>query len=375
MAARLRLYVGPAVPIPVDAALIEALVSVSVTSATPSAPGIFQLVFEIDPRSPLVTLFVASGSSSLPILRVVIAAEVNGVETILIDGVRTRHDISPGDVGKPTRLTITGEDLSRVIDYIEFPDLRYPAMPDFARVALILAKYAFLGIVPKVIPSVLLDVPLPTGTIPQQQGTDLKYIKKLADDVGYIFMMQPGLAVGQSFAYWGPDFRVGEVQPAISFDLDAARNIETGDAGVDTQEAKLPIVVIQNPETKIPIPIPVVSNPILNPPLGAIPPIPLKVERVRGSAKHNPVQAALIGMAKAARSQVGYSRVSGTLDAVRYGRLLEPHKLVGLRGFGVAYDGLHYVEKVKSTFSEGELRQEFELTRNGLVSTVPKVPA
>ena len=375
MAAKIKLYIGPAVPIPATHEVIDALVSVSVTSASGDGPAVFQLVFEIDPRSPLVTLFVASGAASIPIVRVVIAAEIDGHETILIDGVRTQHSVSPGDVGKPTRLTITGEDLCRILDYIEIPDIRYPAMPDFARVALVLAKYAFLGIVPKVIPSVLLDVPLPTGRIPQQQGTDLKYIRKLAEDVGYVFMMQPGLTVGQSFAYWGPDLRVGEVQPAISFDMDAARDMSGGDGSVDTQQAKLPIVVIQNPETKVPIPIPAITNPILNPPLGAIPPIPLKVETITGSAKHNPVQAALIGMAKAARSQVGYSKVHGTLDATRYGRLLQPHKLAGLRGFGVAYDGIHYVEKVTSTFSEGELKQDFELTRNGLLSTVEKVLA
>jgi hypothetical protein len=375
MAAKIKLYIGPAVPIPATHEVIDALVSASVTSASAEAPGVFQLVFEIDPRSPLVTLFVASGSSSIPIIRVVIAAEIDGHETILIDGVRTQHSISPGDVGKPARLTITGEDLSRVLDYIEFPDIRYPAMPDFARVALVLAKYAFLGVLPKVIPSVLLDVPLPTQKIPQQVGTDLKYIRKLAEDVGYVFMMQPGLVVGQSFGYWGPDLRAGEIQPAINFDMDVARDMSGGSGSVDTQEAKLPIVVIQNPQTGIPIPIPAIANPILNPPLGAIPPIPLKIEVVPGTAKYNPVQAALIGMAKAARSQVGYSKVSGSLDATRYKRLLEPHKLVGLRGFGVTYDGIHYVEKVTSSFSRGELTQQFELTRNGLLSTVERVMA
>ena len=374
MAARVKLYIGPAIPIPAIPEVMDALVSVSVTSASSDGPGVFQLIFELDSRSPLNILFIATAGASIPLVRVVIAVEVNGVESILIDGVSTRHNITPGQVGESSKLTITGEDLSRVLDYIELPDIRYPAMPDFARVALIVAKYAFFGIIPKVIPSALLDIPLPTGRIPQQQGTDLKYINKLADDVGYVFMMTPGFAVGQSFAYWGPDLRIGEVQPALSLDMDAVRNVSSGQASVDTQNAKLPIVIIQNPETKVPIPIPAVANPILNPPLGAIPPIPLKVERIRGSAKLNPVQAALIGMAKAAKSQVGYSKVSGQVDAMRYGRLLEPHKLIGLRGFGDAYDGLHYVEKVKSDFSDGELKQDFDLTRNGVLSTVPVVP-
>lgn len=375
MSVRLKLYIGPAVPLPAPPEVIDALVSASVTSASARAPGVFQLVFELDARSPLTTLFLVGGGVSIPLVRVVIAAQVFGRETVLIDGVMTNHALSAGPNPGSTRLTVTGEDLSRVLDYLELPDIRYPAMPDFARVALIVAKYAFLGIIPKVIPSILLDVPLPTGTIPQQQGTDLKYVQKLADDVGYIFMMQPGPAVGMSFAYWGPDLRVGEVQPALSYDVDAHRNVESAGGTFDTQNATLPIVVIQNPETKVPIPIPAIANPLLDPPLGLVPRIPLRIVRSEGAAKQTPIQAALIGMAKAARSQVGASRVSGKVNPLRYGRLLEPHKLVGLQGAGPTYDGIHYVEKVTTNFAEGEISQDYELTRNGVLSTVPKVAA
>ena len=105
------------------------------------------------------------------------------------------------------------------------------------------------------------------------------------------------------------------------------------------------------------------------------PALSLKIVRFEGAAKQTPIQAALIGMAKAARSQVGYSKVSGKVNPLRYGRLLEPHKLVGLQGAGPAYDGLHYVEKVTTNFAEGEISQDFELTRNGVLSTLPKVAA
>jgi hypothetical protein len=371
----MRLYIGPAAPLPVSPEILDALVSVSVTNATPDAPGVFQLVFDIDQRSELTTLFVLSGGVPIPMIRVVIAARMNGADTILIDGVMTHHEVTPGPALGTARLSCTGEDLSRVMDYIPFDFIRYPAMPDFARVALILAKYAFLGVVPAVVPSVLLDVPLPTSKIPQHRGKDLSYIKSLAERVGYVFMMRPGLTVGQSFAYWGPDLRFGEVQPALNLDMDAYRNIQQGSASFDTQKGSIPIVVIQNPETKAPIPIPIVVNPVLNPPLGAIPPIPLRVDLMSDTAHLNPMQAAMIGMARAAKSQVGPLRVTGTLDVTTYGRLLEPHKLVGLRGFGPAYTGLYYVERVTTAFNAGSLTQDFVLSRNGLVSTVEKVPA
>ena len=58
-------------------------------------------------------------------------------------------------------------------------------MPDFARVALILAKYAPLGMVPLVIPSVLTDVPIPVDRIPVHKGKDYGYVKALAAEAGY----------------------------------------------------------------------------------------------------------------------------------------------------------------------------------------------
>ncbi len=374
-ASEMRLYIGPAVPVPVGADVLDALVSANVTSATADSAADFQLVFDLDQRSPLHTLFLLSGGAPIPMIRVVIALRVNGVETILVDGVMTNHEVTAGPADGVSRLIVTGEDLSRVLDYIAFPGIKYPAMPMFARVATILAKYAFLGIIPKVIPSVLLDVPLPTERIPEHQGKDLQYIKKLADKVGYVFMMQPGDAVGTSYAYWGPEIRVGEIQPALNYDMDAHKNLQNVSGNYDNQNAKLPIVIIQNPETKVPIPIPIVSNPILNPPVGAVPPIPLQIEPIVGAAKYNPVQAALIGLAKAAQVNKAPLKISGQLDVSRYGRLLEPHKLVGLRGFGAAFNGLYYVEMVRTELAEGALTQSFELTRNGLLSTVEKVPA
>jgi hypothetical protein len=80
-------------------------------------------------------------------------------------------------------------------------------------------------------------------------------------------------------------------------------------------------------------------------------------------------------MAKAAQANKAPVKIKGDLDVSRYGRLLQPHKMVGLRGFGAAFNGLHYVEMVKTIFAPGSLTQSFELTRNGLLSTVEKVPA
>jgi hypothetical protein len=66
---------------------------------------------------------------------------------------------------------------------------------------------------------------------------------------------------------------------------------------------------------------------------------------------------------------------SGDLDVPRYGRVLKARGLVGVRGVGIAFDGLYYVNSVTHNIKRGEYKQSFRLSRNGLISTLPKVPA
>jgi hypothetical protein len=372
---RLSLFIGPAVPIAASRTVMEALKSVTVTSGTDGPTG-FQLTFDLSTHSPLHTVFLlAGGGSPLPILRVVIAVAVGGSTQVLVDGVVTNQEVASGEKPGRAALTVTGEDLSRVMDYIDFSGFPFPAMPDFARVALILAKYAVLGVIPKVIPSILIDVPIPTEKVPGQQGNDLAYIRYLADRVGYSFYMEPGDAVGTSYAYWGPEIRVGKPQPALNLDMDAHTNVESLSFNYNADAAVLPIVMIQNPQSKIPIPIPIPAVTPLSPPLGLVPPIPKQVELIADTAKYPPIEGAMIGLAKAAKAQADAATADGKLDVRRYGRLLKSRQLVGVRGAGPAFDGLWYVNSVTSTLARGEFKQSFKLGRNGLLSTVGSVPA
>jgi hypothetical protein len=369
----LSMLAGPAVAVPVPQGVVEALTSVRVMTASGQRGG-FQLTFELSKDSPLHTVFLLAGGALPPIFRVVLVAVVNGSSQVLADGVVVHCSVTPGDGTNPARLTVVGADLSAVMDLIPLDGLPYPAMPPEARVLVCLAKYAFLGVVPLIVPSVLLDIPIPVERIPRHQGTDYAYVTQLADDVGYSFWVEPGVVPGQSTAYWGPEIKVGAPQPALNVDMDAYTNVESMELTYDSENATLPIVTIHNPQTKIPIPIPVPPITPLNPPLGALPPIPKKLDWISGSAKLSPIQAALVGIAKAAKTAdvVG---ANGTLDVFRYGRPLKARRLVGLRGAGPAYDGLWYVSSVTDEIKRGEWKQSFRLVRNGLLSTVARVPA
>jgi len=369
----LTLMIGQAVPVPVPREVLEALTGVEVKTTTEGPSG-FQLTFTLSNQSPLHTLFLLSGGTSIPLVRVIIIATVNGTPEVLMDGVMTNHEVTPGTEPGQSTLTVTGEDLTRVMDYIDFSGIPYPAMPAEARVALILVKYAVFGIVPKIIPSPLIDVPLPTEKIPGHQGKDISYIKHLADEVGYVFYIEPGPVPGKSTAYWGPEIKIGASQPALNINMDAHTNVESLTFNFNSECKTLPIVHVQNEQTKIPVQIPVPDITPLNPPLGIIPPIPKQITYITGTAKYSPIRGALIGMAKAARtSDTVFGR--GSLDVLRYGRLLKARGLVGVRGAGIAFDGLYYVKSVTHNIKRGEYKQNFTLSRNGLISTVQKVRA
>jgi hypothetical protein len=369
----ISLFIGPVVPVPVPQAVIDALASVKVTTTSGKASG-FELKFNLSKKSPLHTLFLVSGAVTPPFIRVLIVLTINGTPEVLMDGVVTKVQIGDEQNGMSV-LTVIGEDLSKVMDFIAFTGLiPYPAMPAEARVALIVAKYAVFGLVPLVIPSPLVDIPLPTQQIPYHQGTDLQYVKKLASRVGYVFYVEPGPLPGMSFAYWGPMIKVGPAQPALNYDMDAETNVETVSCSFDSHMQEMPVVMIQIPFTKTALPVPIPAVNPLRPPLGLVPPIPKKFPILADTAKHNFARALMIGLAKSAKT-ADAATVTGTLDVLRYGRTLKARQLVGLRGVGPAFEGLYYVNSVTHTMQRGEYKQNFSLSRNGLVSTVREVPA
>ena len=374
---QLTLMIGPMVPIAVPSTVIEALSEVEVKVEDVGTSG-FQLVFSIDKQSPLQILFLLTGGSPLLFMRVVLVATVNGLANVLIDGVITNNQIAPGDKGSNSTLTITGKDLTALMNQTDWSGFPFPACPPEARVAIMLAKYALFGVIPLIIPSIMISVPLPTEQIPGQQGTDLEYIRLLAQQVGYVFYIDPGPVPGMSKAYWGPQIKVGPVQPALSSDMDAYTNVESLHFTFDQEKNRIPLVYVYIEETGVSIPIPMPPITPLNPPLGAIPPLPTNLippdlKPFRDDASKLPIpQAIMMGLAAAA----DYAEVvtcEGSLDVTRYGGVLKARQLVGVRGAGPAFDGLYYVKSVTHKIKRGEYKQNFTLTRNGLVSTVPTV--
>ena len=359
---------------PAPRAVMEALTEVSVRiGAGGPTPSGFELKFATSTLSPITTQLLPSGYFDPP-TRVVLAATLLGSTTVLMDGVITQQDVAPSDEPGKSVLSIKGEDLTRMMDVIDFGALiAYPAMPAEARVALMVAKYApVYGIIPLVLPSILVDVPLPTDTIPQQSGTDLAYINVLAERVGYTFYLQPGPVPGISMAYWGPKLQVGipflpTPQP-LAIDWDGNSNVESLQFSFDGFKKTQYVVLIKVDDIPVPLPVPIPDVTPLSPPLGQKDPIPLKVTPLVGLSGYTPIQAAVIALAKAADSANVISG-SGTLDVLRYGSILPARTVVQVRGAGITYDGDYFVSSVTHTIKPGEYKQSFTLERNRLIAS------
>ncbi len=368
----LTLLAGPVIPVPVPKPVLDALVEVEVTSAAGSPSG-FRLTFAFSNASILESAFLIAATRTA-LMRVILVATVNSVPSVLMDGVIVSQQTGAGDRPGQSTLTIIGEDLSKLMDLQDFSGIPYPAMTANVQVMTVLSKYAALGITPIVIPPVVFDLPNPLQRIEVHDGTDREHLQQAADAVGYVFYVDPGPLPGINRAYWGPEIKVGVPQPALNLDFDAGRNVDSLTFSYDSSGADLPVVLTQNPLTKAPVPIPLPKINPLQPPLGALPPPITKISIQRGTAKLSAMKAVVDGIASAAKSMEAVTG-SGSLDVVRYGRVLKSRSLVGVRGAGLAFDGLYYVRSVTSTLRRGEFTQRFELSRNGLVPTIPMVAA
>ncbi len=369
---RLQLFAGPGVARPVPRVVIDALDEVTVVSTSGTTQSGFGLKFEVSNRSPLETLFLLAGGAMPSILRVVIAVTMRGATSVLMDGVVTQTESRNAGPGIST-LVVTGKDLTAVMDRIPLNGLPYPAMTPAVRVMTALAKYAGLGLLPMVIPGVFEDRPLPMRRVPKQTDTDYVYISALADEAGHVFYIEPGPVPGASRAYWGPEIRIGKPQKSLDAGLpEPYANATNMQFAFDKEAKEIPIAFTQEPASKAPIPIPAPDVRLLATPLALIPPLP-KLTFLGDTAKLSPVAGAMAGLAHAAQNNDAVTG-SGSLDVSRYGAILKARRLVGVRGVGVAFDGLHYVTKVTSTLKRGEFTQTFELARNGLISTLPRLP-
>lgn len=367
----LTLWIGPTVPVPVPPPLLEALESIEVKHSDEGRSG-FQIVFQVGRGS--------TGMLDYPLLmspqfsafaRVILVVTFGAMPQVLMDGIITNQQLNPGKTPGTSTFTITGEDVSVMMDREE-KNVEHPAQPDAVIALKLIGSYAQYGLIPMIIPPPSLDVPVPTERTPVQQATDLGYLQEIARRYNYVFYVTPGPVPGTNTAYWGPLIRVGVPQPAISYNMGPSTNVESLDFQYEADSPESVSGQVQDRTTNETVPVH--SLAIRQIPLSAqIPDLLRSRKRLFRESGVNAAQALGRAQSMTDASTNEVVTVSGELNALHYGRILQARSLVGLRGVGYSYDGLYYVKEVTHTLSRDSYKQRFTLAREGLGSLTPVV--
>jgi len=371
----LTLLVGPTVPVPAPPSLLESLQSVKVDHSDDRPSG-FQITFQVGRSSPLDLLDYGPLANPLllkPFNRLILMATFGIVPQVLMDGVITHQELTPGASPGTSTLTVTGEDMSLMMD-LEERSAEHPAQDETIIANKIILGYAQHGVLPMVIPPLVVDPPIPVERTPVQQGSDLQYLKQMAARHGYVFYVVPGPLPGTSTAYWGPPRRLGVPQRALSVNLGAETNVEDVSFANDARSPVFLEGQVQDRLSNQAVPVRTFAS--TRPPLASQPAWLMQQPHVR---RRQFRESGLNAMQAFARAQgetdasVDTVTATGSLDALRYGGLLEPRGLVGLRGVGASYGGFYYVKSVSHDISRGQYRQRFTLKREGLGTLSPVV--
>jgi hypothetical protein len=370
----LTVLIGPTVPLPAPLPLLEALEEVEVTHTDEGRSG-FQLTFAVGRSGPLdlVDYKLLLLPQLRPFSRVVLVATVGPRPRVLMDGVITHQEATPRDEPGTSRLTVIGEDLSVMLD-LEEKSVEHPAQDETVIATKIILSYAQLGLVPRVVPPLAIDPPIPIERTPVQQATDLGYLTEMAARHGYVFHVSPGPVPGLNTAYWGPPNRLDVPQRAISVNLGPESNAESVSFRNNALGPELQSGQVQDRVTNATVPVQTPAS--LRPPLSVQPAWFVNqpnVRRTQFRASGLNAMQALARAQGATDASIDAVSADGDLDTGRYGDLLQARGVVGLRGAGISYDGLYYVKRVTHTLARGSWRQRFSLTREGVGTTTPGV--
>ena len=355
---------GPKLVRPVPAEVSEALLSAQITTTAGERSG-FQIAFDLTKKGIITQRLLPEGFFD-PRTRVIVVATVKGTPTVLLDGLIVRQEVGASNQPGQTTLTVTGEDLTLLMDLEERTD-RYPNLAPSQRVERILAKYTDYGIDARIIREQIQQSPNEQRRVDYQTGTDLQYINDLAKANGFTFYLDPGPVPGRSTAFWGPEQRLGQRQHALNVNMDNNSTVDQLTFAYDGTAREEPQARVQDPKSRDSTLLAQPDISPLRPPLGLRATPALKRRTLSGTAKMDQGQAQAAALARAATSADAISG-SGSLDVNRHGYILRPRELVGVRGSGVTYDGDYYVKSVTHNLRPGSYQQNFTLSREGLIA-------
>jgi hypothetical protein len=363
--------------LPAPEPLSSAIESIEVRNSD-EGRDVFQIVFNIGRSSTLSESLLDYSLIQNPLLnnfnRLIIMVLFGFRSTVLIDGIITHKQLSPSKEPGQSKLTITGEDVSFMMDRKEM-STTHPNQPDVVIVTKLIASYSQYGLIPSVVPPTSSDVPTILTRTPSQQTTDLQYIKSLAKEYNYVFYVEPTAVPGVSKAYWGPKSYTGIPQKALTMNMGSYTNVTSINFQYSSVDSTLVTGSVQDPVLNMKIPVITVTS--LRPPLALFPDLLVNIANAKNTQYRSNGGVNALQAYNEAQSVTEASTDSvtatGDIDSIAYGDVLHARKLVGVRGIGFMHDGFYYVKNVTHKISKVEYKQAFTISREGLGSTTPVV--
>src|SRR5258708_12131111 len=283
-----------------------------------------------------------------------------GMPHVLIDGLITYHKVIPSNEPGRSTLRVIGQDISVKLSF-EDRNKTYRQQKDSDIVYSILSDADFT---PQVRDTT--ETAEEGGRIPWEQCENLNFVRQLAQRNGFVFYVEPTNAPGVNIAYWGPENRQGEHQPALSMNMGPQTNVDTPiNFHFNALAPSEPEISIIDPFTKLAIQVPLPTS--FLPALTSNPAPALRKVFSRDSANLSLAQAILQTLTSASAT-ADTIEANGEADAARYGQALRAPRLVDVRGAGQSYDGTYYVRQVIHDIKirpRGDYKQRFTITRDG----------
>ncbi len=367
-----KILAGSVLPRPLAEPLLTGLEKLEVKQTSDSRSG-FSMSFAVG-RSRPQDLLDYPGFQAAQLRansRVIVTVAFGPFPEVLIDGYITRVGFKLGSQPGTAKIEVTGQDVSLMLERDETPRA-YPQSDDAMAATQVILKHKLEPRIPTRLPS---RPPSVIERLPVAPDNELQYLERLAARNGFVFYVIPGPVPGFNTGYWGPPVR-GRIQPAITSNMGESTNVKDLDFTQDSEASTFYEALVDDPDTCMALPvrsmaslrIPLVPNPLW---LGS--PAHQRRRRLRAHG------AGAIDMMARAQAKLDASTdeavvARGSLDAGRYGHILRPRGLVGLRGAGYTHDGLYYVREVSHTITQKSYEQAFVLTREGTGALTPVVP-
>lgn len=364
---QLGLMIGRLVPTRAPAAVLHAVESVSVEQSAEGRGG-FQIQLRAERGTKLMPDYALLQDKQIGIgYRVIITVSVNASQHVLMDGIITHLQLMPASPQQGAMLTVTGEDISAMMDIVEI-SLAYPQMGAAAVIGLVLGKYAAIGVMPVIVPPFSME----TSVTPQRQ-TDRAYLETLAAEYDNVFYVHPGPVAGTNIAYWGPHFgtRIASlIQKAAPLSAigGPGSNIESMQFSNDGTKPTRVFGLVSDSKANVPIPVLGVADVHL-PPMAAESPLIKNLPYVRNSLTKyrggNAAKANWLAQQQVNRSTESAVTANGSLETRRYGDVLRSPGRVVVRGAGQSYNGEYFIQQVQHEITRDVYRQSFSLSREG----------